>query len=178
VGNRVKNIHLNTGFQWSVRAASKKCVNKADKRGVNVTGALSSQREKDSIRVCVMLGIIRVFCIACNLSSLRMSSLVRGTGGSKYKVTKEGLERRVKESDEDVRAFAGCNEGRPDAVGQLAFMDNWSCGLERIPMMDVGGGLGHFVRDEKGDIDRWNSIPNRIKHKSSAKAGNDKVPPY
>ena len=53
MGNRVKNIHLNTGFQWSVRAASKKCVNKADKRGVNVTGALSSQREKDSIRVCV-----------------------------------------------------------------------------------------------------------------------------
>jgi hypothetical protein len=65
----------------------KKGVDKADKRGVDVARALRSKRKKDIIRVFVVLGIVRMFRIARNLGSLRMSGFDRCTGGGKYKVS-------------------------------------------------------------------------------------------
>ena len=93
-----------------------------------------------------------MFGVAGNLSSLRMASFVRRSGGSKHKIAEDGPVRSREEGDKDIRAFAGGDKSRAQAIGDLPFAYHRSSVLEWVPMMNVGGGLGHLVRDEKSDM--------------------------
>ena len=90
--------------------------------------------------------------VAGNLSSLRMASAVRRSGRSKNKIAKDGPVRSRKEGNKNVRAFAGGSKSRAKAIGDLPFTYYRCSVLEWIPMMDIGGRLGHFIRDEKGNM--------------------------
>jgi hypothetical protein len=112
---------------------------------VNIARAFSSKRKEDIIWIGVMLRVVSVLSVASYLSSLRVSSLVGSTGRCKYKVTKEGSVRSVKERNENIRAFAGGSKQRAGAIGRLTFMNDGCIFLERIPMMNVRGRLGQFI---------------------------------
>ena len=60
--------------------------------------------------------------------------------------------RGVKEGNQNVGAFARCNEGRPDVVGNLTFTNNRGRDFERIPVMNVGRCFGDFVRDKDSNV--------------------------
>jgi hypothetical protein len=60
--------------------------------------------------------------------------------------------RRIEERNENIRALARSKKGGPRITRNLAFMNDRSIKLERAPVMDVGGSLGHLIRDEQGNI--------------------------
>ena len=96
-----------------------------------------------------------MFGVAGHLSSLRMASLVGESGGRKDKVAKDRLVRGREEGDKDIGAFARSNKRGAMATGGLPLMYRGCSLFEWVPVMNVSGGLGHFVRDEKGNLMRW-----------------------
>ena len=70
---------------------------------------------------------------------------------------------RVKKSNKNVRALARCNEGRASVVGNLSLMDDRSRVLERVPVMNVRGRFGNFVRSEYGNIVSWKITRDAVK---------------
>jgi hypothetical protein len=96
-----------------------------------------------------------VLRVAGHLSSLRMASLVGGPGRRENKVAKDRPVRGREKGNKDIGAFAWSNKRGAMAIGGLPLM-YCGCSLsEWVPVMNVGGGLGHLVRDEKGNLMRW-----------------------
>jgi hypothetical protein len=60
--------------------------------------------------------------------------------------------RSREEGNKNIRAFAGSNKRRAKTIRGLPFKDGGSICLEWVPVMDVGGRLGHLVRDEKSNM--------------------------
>ena len=82
-----------------------------------------------------------MFRIAGHLSSLRMASLVGGTGRGENKVAKDRPGRGREKGNKDIRAFAWGNEGGAMAIRDLSLMYR-GCGLvEWVPVMNVSGSL-------------------------------------
>ena len=77
---------------------------------MNIARPFSSKRKENIIRVSVMFRIVSMFRVAGNLSSLRMSGLVRCTRRGEDKIAKDRFVRSIEKGHEDVRAFAGGNE--------------------------------------------------------------------
>ncbi len=75
--NSVKDIDLDTRFELRIRAMRQKGINEANKRGMDISRALGSKGKKDVIRVNVMFSAVSMLRIARDLSSLRMSGLIR-----------------------------------------------------------------------------------------------------
>ncbi len=87
---------------------------------MNIARSFSSKRKENVIRASVMSRTVSMFCVAGNLSSLRMSSLVRCTRGSKDKIDEERFVGSIEKGHENVRAFAGGNEQWTGAIWRLA----------------------------------------------------------
>jgi hypothetical protein len=119
---------------------------------VNVARAFRCKREKHILRVIMVFGIVRVFFTASNLRCLGVDSLVGGAWRGKNKVTKERTVGRVKERNQNIRAFARSNEGRTDAVGNLSFTNNRSRRFQRIPVVNVSGSFRYLVGHEQSNI--------------------------
>jgi hypothetical protein len=60
--------------------------------------------------------------------------------------------RRIEERNENIWALARSNKGGPRIMRNLALMNDRSIKFERVPVVDVGGSLGHLIRDEQGNI--------------------------
>ncbi len=122
---------------------------------MQIARAFSSKRKENVARIVVMLGVVRVLGVAGHLSSLRMASLVRRPGRRENKVAKDRPVRGREKGNKDIGAFAWGNKGGALAIGGLPLM-YYGCSLfEWVPVMNISGGLGHFVRDEKGNLMRW-----------------------
>ncbi len=93
-----------------------------------------------------------MFGIAGHLGSLRVASVVRCAGRRKNKIAENWPVGRKEERNKNVRTFAGSNESRAGAIRNLPLVYRRSICLERVPMMDIGRGLGHLVRDEQGNM--------------------------
>jgi hypothetical protein len=119
---------------------------------MNIARPFSSKRKENVIRVSVMFRVVSVFRVAGNLSSLRMSSVVRCTRRRKDKIAEERFVGSIEEGHENVRAFAGGNEEWTDTIWRSAFVNHRRIVFERVPMMDVSRGLGQLVRNEKGSV--------------------------
>jgi hypothetical protein len=152
MSNRVENAEFGAWFQRGGGALRQKCVNEANKRRVDITRALSSEGKEDVTRIDVVLGVVRMFRIAGHLSSLRVTSFVRLSGRGKHKIAEDGPVGGRKERYENIRAFAGGSQSRAKAIRDLPFANHRCSVLERVPMMDVSGRLGHFIRDEKSNM--------------------------
>ena len=119
---------------------------------MNIARSFSSKRKENIIRVSVMFRVVSMFRVAGNLSSLRMSGLVRCTRRRKDKIAKERFVGSIEKGHENVRAFAGGNEQWADAIWCLAFVNHRRIVFEWVPMVDVGRGFGKLVRSKKSII--------------------------
>ena len=93
--------------------------------------------------------------VAGHLSSLRMTSLVGGTGRGKNKVAKDRPVRGREKGNKNIGAFAWGNKRGALAIGSLPLMYHGCSLFEWVPVVNVSRGFGHFVRDEKGNLMRW-----------------------
>jgi hypothetical protein len=80
--------------------------------------------------------------------------LSEARGEAKTKSPKRGLRTvgRVKERNQNIRAFARSNEGRTDAVGNLSFTNNRSRCFKRIPVMNVSRSFRCLVGHEQSNV--------------------------
>ena len=93
-----------------------------------------------------------MFEIAGHLSSLRMASLVGESGRRENKVAKDRPVRGGEKGNKNIRTFAWCNKSGAIAIGGLPLVYHGCSLFEWVPMMNVSGGLGHFIRNEKGNL--------------------------
>ena len=96
-----------------------------------------------------------MFRVAGHLSSLRMASLVGGSGRRENKVAKDRPVRGREKGNNNIGAFAWSNKRGALAIWSLPLMYHGCSLFEWVPVMNVSRGLGHFVRDEKGNLMRW-----------------------
>ena len=99
----------------------------------------------------MLFGVVSNFDVVCNLSSLRMTSVITSTGRGEDEIAKDRTMRFIQKCDEDIGAFARGNFGALFGLAR-ALNDRRSSTSPWIPGMYVGSRLGDGVRFDEGDI--------------------------
>jgi hypothetical protein len=121
--------------------ASRVKINEVFKSRVQVSRALKSEGVTNSLRICVMFGVMLKFVGEGSLSSMCVFQLVDQTRRRSHKVSKVRVEGIVGVSNEYIGAEAGCW-----SAGGVISMDNGGClRLERVEMVHPGSRLGMFI---------------------------------
>ena len=81
-------------------------IDKINKRWVEISRALSGEREKHSGGEDVMIVVVEQLGFVCDMSGLRVLSLFARIGGCKDEVSKHWVMGVIKESNEHIRALA------------------------------------------------------------------------
>ena len=84
-------------------------IDKINKRWVEISRALSSEREKYTGGEDVVIVVIEQLGSVCNLSGLRVLSFFARIGGCKDEVSKHWVMGVIKEGNEHIGALAGQN---------------------------------------------------------------------
>ena len=119
-------------------------INEINERGMNISRAFSCERKENIGREDMVLGVVSEFGVVCNLSSMRVSSVIASTGRSEDKVAKHWAMGFIKESNKHIWAFA---RGNPwvGAGATMAFDNGWSSVVAWVPRVNVRGGFRNGI---------------------------------
>ena len=111
---------------------------------MNISRALSCEWKEYIGREDMVLGIISELDVVCNLSSMRVLSVIASTGRSENEVAKHRAMRLIKESNKHIWALA---RGDPwvGAGATMSFDNGWSSVFAWVPRMNVRGRFGNGV---------------------------------
>jgi hypothetical protein len=113
-------------------------INEINEIRMNISRAFSCEWKEYIGREDMVLGIISELDVVCNLSSMRVLSVIASAGRSENEVAKHRAMRVIKESNKHIWALA---RGNPwvGARATLAFDNGWSSVSAWVPRMNVRG---------------------------------------